>query len=370
MREKSLCEARILIVDDLPGNVDLLECILHQAGYADVLSTTDPRLVSALQAEFRPDLILLDLHMPHLDGLQVLERLGPAMTKETYLPVLVLTGDSGRDAKQRALTLGAKDFLTKPFDRAEVVLRIKNLLETRFLYLRLEGQNQELEAKVRQRTQELEAAQFEILDRLALATEYRDDVTGGHAQRVGRLSALLAEELGLPDEWVQLIRRAALLHDVGKIGIPDDILLKPGKYTPAEFARMQTHTSIGARIVSGSRLPLLRMAEEIARTHHERWDGGGYGSTLRGEGIPLSGRIVAVADVFDALTHARPYKPAWPLGEAVAEMVLQGGRQFDPAVVEAFVRILERGELDGLAAEGSIQQHEPAAPLPLAPSGV
>jgi putative two-component system response regulator len=187
--------------------------------------------------------------------------------------------------------------------------------------------------------QHLEEAQFETLARLAAAAEYRDDDTGEHTRRVGDLAGRLAEALGLPAELVQLIRRAAPLHDVGKIGIPDAILLKPGRLTEEEFDHMKRHTTIGARMLSGGASTQIALAEQIAGTHHERWDGTGYPVGLAGEAIPIAGRIVAVADVFDALTHARPYKQAWPHAEALAELHRQRGRQFDPRVIDAFLTL-------------------------------
>jgi putative two-component system response regulator len=288
----------------------------------------------------RPDLVLLDLHMPHMDGLEVMDRLNQII-EASYLPIVMLTGDLTPEARREALSRGAKDFVNKPFNPDEVLLRIRTLLETRFLYLQIQSQNQMLEAKVRDRTRELEAAQIEIIERLAKAAEFRDDTTGQHTERVGEMAALLARELGLSDAQVSLIRRAAPLHDVGKIGIPDSILLKLGKLTAAEFELVKTHTSIGARILSGSRFALLRLAEEIAFSHHERWDGSGYAG-LAGNQIPLAGRIVAVADVFDALTQKRPYKPAWPVEEAIAEIERQRGLQFDPNIVEAFLRVVQQ----------------------------
>jgi putative two-component system response regulator len=207
--------------------------------------------------------------------------------------------------------------------------------------LQIQSQNKSLEDKVRERTQELEAAQIEIIERLARAAEFRDDNTGQHTERVGQMAALLAQEAGLPDSLVSLIRRAAPLHDVGKIGIPDAVLLKLGKLTDAEFALVKTHTTIGARILSGSKFAMLRLAEEIAFSHHEHWDGGGY-EGLSGESIPLAGRIVTIADVFDALTQKRPYKAAWSIGEALAEIERQRGRQFDPTLVDAFLRVITR----------------------------
>ena len=338
MPQRSFKHARIMMVDDEPGNIDLLKRVLERAGFHKLESTNDPREAVALYVETRPDLILLDLHMPHLDGLAVMDRLNE-IVEASYLPILMLTGDISPEARREALSRGAKDFVNKPFNADEVLLRIRTLLETRFLYLQIQSQNQMLEAKVRDRTRELEAAQIEIIERLARAAEFRDDNTGQHTERVGQMAALLARELGLPDAEVSLIRRAAPLHDVGKIGIPDSILLKLGKLTPAEFELVKTHTTIGARILSGSRFALLRMAEEIAFSHHEQWDGRGYAG-LTGDQIPLAGRIVTVADVFDALTQKRPYKGAWPVEEAVAEIERQRGRQFDPDVVDAFLRII------------------------------
>src|SRR5437762_2990969 len=247
------------------------------------------------------------------------------------------------DGPHRAMSRSFKNARILIIDDEEhnvEVLRIKTLLETRFLYLKIQSQNQILEVKVRERTRALEEAQIEIIERLAMAAEFRDDNTGQHTQRVGQMSALLARQLGLPDTQVTLIRRAAALHDVGKIGVPDTILMKIGKLTPEEFDVVKTHTAIGARILSGGKFPLLRLAEEIAFTHHERWDGEGY-AHISGTDIALAGRIVAVADVFDALTQQRPYKPAWPVGDAIAEIGRQRGRQFDPDVVDAFMRVIE-----------------------------
>jgi putative two-component system response regulator len=273
-----------------------------------------------------------------------MEQIVPEIPHGVYLPILVLTGDTDSHRRERALSAGARDFLTKPFESGEVLLRIKNLLETRLFNKELRGHNETLEEKVRERTHELAEAQVEIIRRLAIAAEYRDDVTGQHAERVGVLAALLAQELGLPPEQVNLIRRAAPLHDVGKIGIPDAILMKPGRLTPKEFDVMKTHTIIGGRILSGSRYPVLELAETIALTHHERWDSRGY-ELVKGEDIPLVGRIVAVADVFDSLTHERPYKRAFTVDESVDEILRGRGAHFDPNIVDAFSRLLDAGEL-------------------------
>lgn len=345
MFKESVTDGRILIVEDEPANVRVLERLLRREGYREIVSTTDPREAHPLFIEFEPDLVLLDLHMPHLDGFQVMSALEPEIPAESYVPILVLTGDQDPEVRKRALEAGARDFVTKPFETTEVLLRIKNLLETRFLHRQLWKHNEHLEERVAERTRELADAQMEILQRLALAAEYRDDVTGQHAERVGIYSALIAEEMGLPDDQVELIRRAAPLHDVGKIGIPDAILMKPGNLTPQEFEVMKSHTDIGSRILSGSRFPLLRLARQIALTHHERWDGRGYTPEMHGEEIPLVGRIVAVADVFDSLTNERPYKAARSTEEALAEILRQRGRHFDPEVVDAFVRVARSGRL-------------------------
>jgi len=339
MLDTRLTTARILIVDDQPSNVLLLEGILDEEDYTDYRSLTDSRQTQGVFLEYEPDLILLDLQMPYLDGFEVMKQLRTCIRAGDFLPILVLTADITSEAKRRALSEGAMDFLTKPFDAMEVILRIRNLLQTRVLHLQLQNQNQILDQKVHERTSELEETQIEILERLALAAEYRDDATGEHTKRVGQTSGQLAHALGLPTSEVELIRRAAPLHDVGKIAIPDSILLKPGKLTPEEFKQMKTHTTLGAKMLSGGRFPLLQMAEEIALTHHERWDGTGY-MMLQSEAIPIAGRIVAVADVFDALTHERPYKHAWPQQEAIEEIKRQSGQHFDPQVAKAFLKLI------------------------------
>ena len=339
MLDTTLTTARILIVDDQASNVLLLEGILQEEDYTAYRGITDSRQVLPMFLEYQPDLILLDLQMPYLDGFEVMNQLRARVPPGAFLPILVLTADITPEAKRQALAEGATDFLTKPFDQTEVVLRIGNLLRTRVLHLQLQNQNQLLEEKVRERTAELEETQIEILKRLALAAEYRDDDTGEHTKRVGQMSAQIAQALGLPEPEVELIRRASPLHDVGKIAIPDSILLKPGKLTPEEFELMKTHTTLGAKMLSGEQFPLLQRAEEIALTHHERWDGTGYAG-LKGETIPITGRIVAAADVFDALTSARPYKEAWPRAEAIEEVQRQSGRQFDPRVVGAFLNVV------------------------------
>lgn len=339
-------KAKIIIVDDQESNIRTLERLLQRAGYLNVRSITDPTQVFALYEEFQPDLILLDLFMPELDGVEVMQELASRGAQSTYLPILVLTADMSVEAKQRALSSGARDFLTKPFDPVEVLLRISNLLEARFLHNSLKQHNDLLEERVEERTTELREAQVEIFERLALAAEYRDDDTGEHTQRVGRMAANIGKAVGMDPIQIELLRRAAPLHDVGKIGIPDAILLKPGKLTPDEFEQMKNHAAIGAKILSGSRFPLLRMAEDIALTHHEAWDGSGYPSQLYGEDIPLEARITTIADIFDALTHERPYKKPWTREEALAEILKQSSLKLDPTLVQVFATLLKEGQLD------------------------
>ena len=335
---------RILVIDDEPANVALLQRILERAGYNEIRGISDSRQALIVVEEFRPDLVLLDLHMPGLDGFGVLEALQPHLTNGGYLPVLTLTADASDEMKEAALSRGAKDFLAKPFNPVEVLLRVQNLLEARFLYLLLQDQNSRSEQKVLERTRELEEAQIEVLDRLARAAEYRDDDTARHTRRVGDVAAQLGRAIGLDDAKVELIRRAAPLHDLGKIATPDSILLKPGPLTSQEWEVMRMHTLIGARMLAGGSSVVMQMAERVARSHHERWDGTGYPHGLKGEAIPVEARLVAVADVLDALTHDRPYRKAWPMPKAIAEMAGMRGTYFEPRIVDALLAMHSRNE--------------------------
>lgn len=337
-------QSRILVVDDEQANLDLLVRFFASDGSVSLRTCADPTRALREADELDPDLVLLDLHMPHVDGFTVLQQLATRRRPPGFLPVIVLTADVSADAKRRALALGATDFLTKPLDLVEVGLRVANLLTVRRLQAELLRYQLTLEETVARRTEALVVAQREIVDRLGLAAEYRDDTTGRHTKRVGRLAAALAGSLGCTAEEVDLLRMAGPLHDIGKIAIPDAILLKPGKLTPAEYEVVKTHTTIGARILSASSSPVLRMAETIALAHHERWDGSGY-LGLVGEEIPRMARIVAVVDVFDALVNERPYKEPWPESKALAEIGSLSGVHFDPATVSAFL---------GLASEGGL----------------
>ena len=330
--------SRILVIDDQRANVKLLERLLRSAGYTQLESECDPRGAVGRAGAFDPDLVVLDLHMPGMSGFDVLARLGP-LIRGRNLPVLVQSADSARASRHRALALGARDFVTKPLDRIEFLLRVRSLLEMRRLQLDLETQNSELARGVVERTQDLTAARMELLERLALAAEYRDEGTYEHTVRVGRTARLLAQALGHEDEFADAIEQAARLHDIGKIGVPDVILLKPGALSAEEYDAMRAHCEIGARILGRSASRMVAIAAEIALTHHERWDGRGYPMGLAGDQIPVAGRIVALADVFDALAHERPYKSAWPLPDVVSHVCEQSGQHFDPDVVAAFRRL-------------------------------
>ncbi|MEJ2665810.1 MAG: response regulator [Deinococcales bacterium] len=333
---------KILLVDDEETVLVILKGVLQRAGYTHVVTLDDSRKVLERFMEERPDLVVLDHHMPHKDGLEVIEELRPYLPD--YFPILMLTGDERSELKETALSSGAKDFLNKPINPVEVRLRIRNLLEARHFHQQLTNNNLRLEEMVSQRTRELEDAHVEMLVRLAKAAEYRDDDTGEHTWRVARSCALMAQEMGLAPERVDLLLRAARLHDVGKIATPDGILLKPGRLTEAEFEVVKEHTRAGARLLSGGRSPLVKLAEVIALTHHERWDGKGYPQGLAGDDIPIESRLLAVADTFDALTHDRIHRKAVSPEQAVEEITANSGTQFDPRAVDAFLVVFGRGE--------------------------
>ena len=329
---------RFLIVDDDPIALTVLQRLLAVAGYHDVRATADPREALDLFAEVDPDLVFVDFHMPELTGTQLVSQLRDMSGPEDFLPMVMLTADNTSEAKHEALLAGATDFLTKPFDPTELTLRVRNLLDNRSLHLLLEE-------RVAERTRDLEAARHELLHSLALIAEYRDDETGQHTQRVGRTASVLAEHMGMGSHDAEVIAQAAPLHDLGKIAVSDNVLRKREQLTPDEWAHIKRHSLIGARILSSSRSEVLCTGQDIACSHHERWDGKGYPAGISGEEIPLTARIVAVADVFDALTHARPYKPAWEWDRACAEIESQSGTQFDPEVVAAFVAAVDDGEM-------------------------
>jgi putative two-component system response regulator len=348
---------RILLVDDEPINIKVAQKYLTIAGYSDFYSTCNSAEVLALMIRAEPDVVLLDVVMPEVNGLEVLAAIR-ADARLAHIPVVMLTASEDRTTKCQALGLGATDFLAKPVDPSELASRIANVLAVKAHHDHLRNHAAELERVVQERTAQLEASHRNVIHCLARAAEIRDDDTGQHVLRVGRYAGIIARQLGWDDASAEMLEQAAQLHDVGKLGVPDAVLLKPGKLTPLEYELMQKHCSLGMwvfesltdaewttfrrhaelgeRILAGRGSEVLDMAAQIALTHHERWDGSGYPIGLAGEDIPLVGRITAVADVFDALSTSRPYKPAIPVDKCFA--ILEEGRstQFDPIVLSAF----------------------------------
>jgi cyclic di-GMP phosphodiesterase len=329
--------ANILVVDDEAANVRLLEKLLAVNGYTNIVSTQDPLQVVSLYQQNESDLILLDINMPELDGFGVMEQLNQ-LQNTNLPPILVLTAQHMQSFRQRALDNGARDYVTKPFEMDELLSRVRNLLEVQMAHKYMRHQNNILEQKVQKRTEEIHSTRLQVVRRLGRASEYRDNETGLHIIRMSKISVVLARAYGLDEEQCDLLLNAAPMHDVGKIGIADHILLKPGKFEPEEWEIMQTHVQIGADILSGDDSMLMRMAYDIALTHHEKYNGNGYPNKLVGENIPLVGRITAIADVFDALTSERPYKKIWPVEKAVALIKEESGEHFDPKLVELFLQ--------------------------------
>ena len=354
MQDLDLSTIKLLLVDDEAHCTKLMEAFLRQAGYSRITMTNDPRQALELFQQVKPDLVALDMRMPHMDGFEVMRQLRQVIPADDYVPILIVTGELDAPTKHKALAEGASDFINKPVDATEVVLRIKNQLQTRRLHAQLQMHNEHLEAQVRLRTKVVEQTQLDLLNRLVLASEYRYDPKGAHAWRVGRVAMLLAEMKGLPQEQVDMIKKTAPLHDVGKIGLPDAIVMKEGAYTATEWEAMKTHTKIGSKLLADSRSPLLMMAREIALTHHERWDGTGY-HRLKEVQTPLPGRIVALADAFDVMTHARSYKDPLNLAEARAEIERHAGTQFDPDLSALFLRLIDR-EGESLLADSTAVQ--------------
>lgn len=336
--EVKIKNAEILIVDDQPANVALIEKMLQIDEYCNVMSTTNSTEVEEIYRQSNIDLVLLDLNMPVMDGYQVLETIREI--DPDYPPIIVLTAQNDRESRIKALELGARDFLAKPFDRVELMTRIRNMLEVRIMTSAMKNQNALLDRMVKERTQELNDTRLEVIRRLGRAAEYRDDMTGNHIVRMSGYSQLLAMAAGMSETDAEVLLNASPMHDIGKIGIPDSILLKPGALDAEEWEIMKTHVDIGVEILSGSESSLMIMAAEIAQNHHEKWDGTGYPCGLSGKDIPLTGRVVAIADVFDALTTERPYKNAWPIDDAVEFLKEQKGKHFDPVLVDKFINIL------------------------------
>lgn len=327
----------ILAVDDNPTNLRVIEAMLTQVPGAESVGLDDPLLALDWCRENAPDLILLDYMMPALDGLEFMRRLRmQGQGGELEIPVIMVTADNERTVRYQALELGARDFLNKPLDRAEFVARVRNQLTLIDARKKLADRAAWLAGEVAKATALILEREREAVLRLSRAAEFRDPETGAHLLRMSNYACLIAGRLGLSSAEQTLLLEAAPMHDIGKVGIPDVILLKPGRLDEAEFSVMQRHAEIGHQILAGSTSDLLQTAAEIAWTHHEKFDGSGYPRGLAGAAIPLYSRIVAVADVFDALTSERPYKRPWSLDDARCLLHEQGGRHFDPACVEAF----------------------------------
>jgi putative two-component system response regulator len=327
---------KALLVDDNTTNLLILRRLLVSAIAIDVETFTLP--IEALErldaTEF--DIILVDYLMPEVDGIEFL-RLVREHANHADVPVIMITAEADRDVRLRALESGASDFLRKPVDAIELRVRVRNLLKLHESQKLLRDQARHLQEEVNKAVEKLRTQEREIILRLSRATESRDAETGMHVLRIGRYCRLIAEALGLDAERCADIEWAAPMHDVGKLGVPDAILLKPGTFTPEERERMREHSEYGRRILAGSSSSLINLAAEIAWSHHERWDGTGYPRGLRGEETPLSGRITAVADTFDALVSARTYKEPWSVEKARAYLISESGKQFDPQCIEAFL---------------------------------
>ena len=321
----------ILLVDDTPFNLQILEGVLEDS-YSVRLANSGEEALRAVAAEPAPDLVLLDVHMPGMDGFEVCRRF-KSNPRTRAIPVIFVTAAGEVEDESRGFEAGGVDYIVKPVRAPIVRARVRTQLA-------LADQNNELERKVQERTLELNETRLQIIQRLGRAAEYKDNETGMHVLRMSYYSRAIALALDLPAADVETLLHAAPMHDIGKIGIADHILLKPGKLDDAEWAIMRKHPQIGAGIIGKHASPLLEMARIVALTHHERWDGSGYPHRLRGEQIPLVGRIVALADVFDALTTERPYKKAWPVEQALDTIRGERGRHFDPRIADAFLGVI------------------------------
>lgn len=332
----------------------MIGSIVKAATNAEIDGCMHPFEALERSAETQYDLVLVDHIMPEMDGVQFTNAL---RARDSYrlVPIIMVTSDMDRNTRIEAIRAGATDFVNKPFDPTELQARVANLLTLRAAQVELADRASWLSREVERATAHLLAREEEIIWRLARAIEYRDGDTGGHVSRVAQISQLIAAGIGLSPERCRTIYLAAPLHDIGKIGIADAILGKPGKLTPEEFKIMREHVTIGARILERGSSELIRTAELIAQSHHERWDGAGYPDRLSGADIPVEARVVAIADVFDALCSERPYKQAWPIEKAYAEIVACSGTHFDPACVDAFcAKWPEIEDIMGAATERAI----------------
>lgn len=330
---------KILIVDDVPNNREIIERALEEKGYS-IVQAPNGEIALKIAPRTRPDLILLDIMMPPgIDGFETCRRLkADKATRE--IPVVFITAKGGDKDLMKGFEVGGVDYITKPFKDEEVRARVRTHIQLRRVRKALGEQNLKLKTKIRERTKELKDSRLEIIQRLARATEYSDKITGLHIMRMSNYCVLLGRAYGMNDDEAELLLHASPMHDVGKIGIPDEVLLKPGKLNQDEFKRMQKHVDIGIELLSGSSLELLKVAKSIAETHHERWDGTGYPNGLKDKDIPLVGRISSLCDVFDSLTSERPYKEAWSTEDAMSTIERLSGKYFDPDLVKLFKQIL------------------------------
>ncbi|MCE9680598.1 response regulator [Shewanella sp. AS1] len=321
----------ILVVDDTPDNIDIIAQILRPE-FKVRAANNGIRALEIAVAHPQPDLILLDIMMPDIDGYQVIKQL-KANPKTAAIPVIFISAKTEIEDEKLGFELGAVDYITKPISAPKVVSRVTT-------HLALYDQNRALETKVAQRTQELAESRELVIHCLGRAAEFKDNETGLHVIRMSHYTAIIARAANQREDWCQLLKSAAPMHDIGKIGIPDSIMLKTGPLNEAEWEIMRQHPQIGATIIGDTYSALLDLARSISMTHHERWDGTGYPKRLKGTNIPLEGRIVALADVFDALTNERPYKKAWPVEEAVEYIKAGSGSHFDPELVYIFLEVL------------------------------
>ncbi|MBP6097577.1 MAG: response regulator [Methyloversatilis sp.] len=327
---------QVVVIDDAQVNLVLMSALLGKLPDCDATCFLSPAEALAHCLHEDPDLIIVDYMMPDMDGIEFIQQFR-ANPGRTQTPLLMVTADHEREVRYRALESGANDFLTKPLDRIEFASRVKNMLSLRRGQVALANHARTLAEEVRRATAEIFERERETLNKLARAAEFRDPETGAHILRMAHFSALIARKMGLDEDMQKALLIAAPMHDVGKLGTPDHILLKPGKLDADEFTIMKTHASIGYEILKDSASPYMQLAATIALSHHEKFDGSGYPQALAGEDIPLVGRIVAVADVFDALTSSRPYKTAWNIDRARNFLVEGRGAHFDARCVDALL---------------------------------
>jgi len=356
-KQEQLRTAKIMIIDDEDLVLKVVRRFLSADGYTSFVTLTDPRrALEAISCE-QPDVVLMDVSMPHVTGIDLLKVRQKTVSLQ-HIPFIILSANCEKQTKREALKLGATDFLSKPVDPSDLTVRVQNALTVKRHHDHLINYAAKLEKQVRIRVEQIEKSREKIIHCLARAAEFRDNETGEHVIRVGKYCYVIAEQLGFAPSYCREIELAAQLHDVGKIGIPDSVLLNPGKLSRDEFEIMKTHCGLGTQIMeplansSGQRVrshadmggfimesvdsPMLELAAIIARTHHEKWDGTGYPNQIKGENIPIEGRICCVADVYDALCSERPYKPKFPIKKCLEIMLSERGTRFDPDVLDAF----------------------------------